>query len=421
MRVACLVGEFPVLAETPFLNQITGLIDRGHEVEVFADRPQPDVTFHPDVERLGFEARTRYPLALPAKGRARAAVRLVRAHHGEERGILLRTLNPLAFWRRAWTFEHLRRTASFLPRRHFDICYCPFVQDSFKARRLRRVGVLDGHLVAAVRGSDITRYVVTRGPRVYARVFRRISLFLPVCEEFARRIVALGAPPERVIVHGTGIDLRHWTFRARRMEAGEPLRLVTVARLVEKKGISYVMNAVRALTDAGVAVEYEVVGDGPLRASLEALRDRLGLQRWVRLAGWGTPAEVRDALDRAHVLVAASVRAADGDEEGIPNVLKEAMASGLPVVATRHGGIPELIDDGVSGFLVAERDVAALVDRLRHLILHPENWMRMLAAGRALIERDYDIERLNDRLVNLFTEMTHAPTGQVLRGGARPE
>jgi colanic acid/amylovoran biosynthesis glycosyltransferase len=405
MRVACLVGEFPVLAETPFLNQISGLIRRGHAVEIFADRPQPNVTFHPDVERLGLGARTRYPVAFPPDRRWRAAARLLLAHHGEERRILLRTLNPLAYWRRGWTLEHLRRTASFLPRQQFDICYLPFVQDAFKASRLRRAGVLNGRLVAAIRGSDITRYVATRGPRVYARVFRRIALFLPVCEAFARRIVALGAPPERVVVHGTGIDLRRWEFRPRRPDPGGPLRLVTVARLVEKKGIAYVLNAVRRLQDAGIDVSYEIAGDGPLRASLEALRDRLGLRDRVRFLGWTASDEVGEALGRAHALVAASVTAGDGDEEGIPNVLKEAMASGLPVVATIHGGIPELVEDGASGFLVPERDTEALVGRLRDLAAHSDRWSAMGAAGRARVERDYDIERLNDRLVALFTAL----------------
>jgi colanic acid/amylovoran biosynthesis glycosyltransferase len=226
---------------------------------------------------------------------------------------------------------------------------------------------------------------------------------LPVCEAFARRIVALGAPPERVVVHGTGIDLRRWEFRPRRPDPGGPLRLVTVARLVEKKGIAYVLNAVRRLQDAGIDVSYEIAGDGPLRASLEALRDRLGLRDRVRFLGWTASDEVGEALGRAHALVAASVTAGDGDEEGIPNVLKEAMASGLPVVATIHGGIPELVEDGASGFLVPERDTEALVGRLRDLAAHSDRWSAMGAAGRARVERDYDIERLNDRLVALFT------------------
>jgi colanic acid/amylovoran biosynthesis glycosyltransferase len=133
----------------------------------------------------------------------------------------------------------------------------------------------------------------------------------------------------------------------------------------------------------------------------------LGLGDRVRILGWATPDQVRDGLERAHVLVAASVTARDGDEEGIPNVLKEAMACGLPVIATRHGGIPELVEHGVTGFLVAERDAAGLAERLGHLAAHPESWAALGAAGRARIEREYDIERLNDRLVAMFADLNH--------------
>lgn len=102
------------------------------------------------------------------------------------------------------------------------------------------------------------------------------------------------------------------------------------------------------------------------------------------------------------MLVAASVTAADGDEEGIPNVLKEAMAMGLPVVATRHAGIPELVEDGVSGWLVPERDEAALADALARLAAEPERWPAMGRAGRDKVEREYDIHRLNHRLAALL-------------------
>lgn len=404
MRIAILTSEFPVLSETPFLNQITGLVRRGHEVSIFAERPQPGVGCHPDIERLGLVAR--YPEALPAEGRWRAAVRLVRGHRGEERRVLLRSLNPLLFWRRAWTLEQLRRTAGLLPPRTYDVCYCAFGQDAPRGLRARRTGALRGPLAVAFRGADTTKYVVIRGRRVYASVFRRGALFLPVSDSLARRIIALGAPPERVVVHRTGIDLSRWTWRLRAREEGEPLRLAAVGRLVEKKGIGYVLDAMRRLADAGVTAELEVAGDGPLRATLEAQRDRLGLDRRVRLLGWQTQAQVRQVLGRAHVLVAPSITAGNADEEGIPNVLKEAMASGLPVVATRHGGIPELVENGVTGFLVAERDPQILAERLAELAAPSERWAAMAAAGRARVEREYDIERLNDRLVTLFAGLT---------------
>jgi colanic acid/amylovoran biosynthesis glycosyltransferase len=114
---------------------------------------------------------------------------------------------------------------------------------------------------------------------------------------------------------------------------------------------------------------------------------------------------VREGFDRADILLAPSVTAADGDEEGIPNVLKEAMASGMPVVGSRHAGIPELIEDKVSGFLVPERDEVALADALQRLAQAPQGWAAMGRAGRTKIEQDYDINRLNERLTGLFEQL----------------
>ena len=407
MRVAFLTALFPVLSDIPFLNQIVGLLERGHQVDVYADGPQPGGPFHPDVERLGLQSLTRYPLRWPAGrlDRWRAAVGVVLAHRAAERRTLLRTLDPSLFWRRAWTLDQLRRTARFLPARPYDICYCAFGMDAPHALRLRRLGVLDGELVVAFRGADTTKYVARRGPRVYARTFRQARLLLPVCDFLGRRLVELGAPPERVVVHRTGIDLRRWPYREREPSRDGRLRVVTVGRLVEKKGIEHVVRAVRILVDRGVDVEYRILGDGPLRDPLTALAAELGVADHVTLHGRHRQEQVRGGLEGADVLVAASVTAADGDEEGIPNVLKEAMAVGLPVVGTRHAGIPELIEDGVSGFLVPERNEAALADALQRLAREPGRWAAMGRAGRAKIEMEYDIDRLNDRLAGFLENL----------------
>ncbi|HKU59810.1 MAG TPA: glycosyltransferase [Gemmatimonadales bacterium] len=407
MRIAVLASEFPVLSETPFLNQITGLVRRGHEVSIFAERPQAGVTFHPDIERLGLAAR--YPISLPTSGRWHEAVRMLAARGGSERRVLLRTLDPLRFWRRAWTLEEFRRAASFLPAVRYDACYAAFGQDGLRALRLQRSGALAGPLAVAFRGADITKFVAIRGTRVYRALFRRAGLLLPVCDAFARRLLALGAPPERVVVHRTGIDLTRWPWQDRRVRPPGPLRLLTIGRLVEKKGIGYVLDAVRRLGDRGVPVEYELAGEGPLRKHLEAEGRRLGIEQQVRFLGWQSQQQVHEALDRADLLVAASVTAENADEEGIPNVLKEAMAVGVPVVSTRHGGIPELVEHGVSGILVPERDAQALAVQLAELAAHPERRAELADAGRARVEQDYDIERLNDRLATLFAGLSRRP------------
>ncbi len=407
MRVAFLTALFPVLSEIPFLNQVVGLIERGHQVDVYADAPQQGGPFHPDVDRLGLQALTRYPLRWPPDrvARWRAAAGVVLARRGADRRTLLRTLDPTRFWHRAWTLDQLRRTARFVPVRPYDICYCAFGMDAPHALRLRRLGVLGGELVVAFRGADTTKYVARRGPRVYARTFQHARLLLPVCDFLGRKLVALGAPSDRVLVHRTGIDLRKWPWRERARRGDGPLRLVTVGRLVEKKGIEYALRAVRILKDRGVSVEYRVLGDGPRRDRLDALAQELGIGDRVILQGRHGQEKVRDVLDASDVLVAASVTAADGDEEGIPNVLKEAMASGMPVVATRHAGIPEVVEDGVSGLLVPERDAAALADALERLAREPGRWAAMGRAGRAKIELEYDIHRLNDRLAGLLQNL----------------
>jgi colanic acid/amylovoran/stewartan biosynthesis glycosyltransferase WcaL/AmsK/CpsK len=403
VRIAVLTGLFPVLWETPFLNQITGLVERGHEVDIYADQPQPGVAAHPDVARLRLLSQVRYPIVLPEPRRQRwaAAARLIQARQGRERRILLHTLNPFVFWRRAASLDQLRRTAAFLPIRPYDICYCPFAQDARASLRLRRLGVLQGKLVVALRGSDISRYVAQRGRRVYRKLFRAGDLFLPVCGAFATRAVSLGCPPARTVVHRTGINLARFPFQARQYNGREPLRLVTVGRLVEKKGIEYALAAVRELSNEGISVQYDIVGDGPLRPDLESLINSLNLSGRVRLHGTHAHALVQEDLAGSHILLAPSVTARDGDEEGIPNVIREAMAVGLPVIATRHSGIPELIEDCISGYLVPERDPAALARRIHQLATHSNEWGPVISAARSKVEED-DIEKLNDRFVALL-------------------
>jgi len=129
----------------------------------------------------------------------------------------------------------------------------------------------------------------------------------------------------------------------------------------------------------------------------------------IHLCGRKQQQELIELLDQAHLFVAPSVTATDGNQDAPVNVLKEAMAMGLPVVSTLHGGIPELVEDGISGFLVPERDVAALRDRLEYLVTHPECWPEMGLAGRTFVETHFDIERLNDRLVDLYQQVLATP------------
>jgi glycosyltransferase involved in cell wall biosynthesis len=145
-----------------------------------------------------------------------------------------------------------------------------------------------------------------------------------------------------------------------------------------------------------------VQGDGPLAAGLRRLARELGIEGAVRFTGALDPDGVRGEMERAHVLVAPSVVARDGDRESGVIVLKEAAATGLPTVGTRHGGIPEIIDDGRTGFLVPEREVEPLARALRSLVRDGSLRSRMGAAARERMEREYDTVVQNRRLEDLL-------------------
>jgi colanic acid/amylovoran biosynthesis glycosyltransferase len=145
-----------------------------------------------------------------------------------------------------------------------------------------------------------------------------------------------------------------------------------------------------------------------LREDLQQVIDGMGVAEQIKLLGWKTHEEVKMLMEESHVLVAPSVTSEDGDQEGIPNVIKEAMASGLPVISTFHSGIPELVIDRVSGFLVPERDAASIADSLVFLIRHPEMCNKMGQAGRRQVE-EHDTHRLNRKLEALYQRVTREP------------
>ena len=163
--------------------------------------------------------------------------------------------------------------------------------------------------------------------------------------------------------------------------AKEPVTLVTVARLVPKKGIEDAIRAVAALAPKYPTLSFHIVGDGPQRSGCQTLIEELGVQNQIRLLGQQPAEGVKHALKSADIFVAPSYTASDGDIEGIPVAIMEAMASGLPVVSTNHSGIPELVMDGVTGCLVAERDVTNIAARLSWRSIGPRSARRWAERG----------------------------------------
>lgn len=403
MRIAYFVNRFPLLSETFILGQITGMIDRGHDVRIFATGRAPTDAAHPLVGEYDLLGRTTFgrPVNGNLLARLPRAVRVIGlAGKSRQLRAALRALDIRRHGRNALGLNLLLQIEPFLGQPRFDVLHCQFGDVGPFALRLKQLGLFDGALVVSFRGWDTTQYPGLH-PDGYRELFEQAAAFLPVSASLAGRLIALGCPRERISILRSGIDLRRFRLRSPRA-AGVPAALTTVGRLTEKKGMEYGIRAVRKLLDQGQPVHYRIAGDGPLSRSLRRLVTELQLDAHVRFFGSLSSTEVIRLLETSDVFLAPSVTGAKGNEEGIPNALKEAMAIGVPVVSCRHGGIPELVEDGVSGFLVDERDPQALADRVMDLIGQSELRAAHTAKARKAIEDHYEIGALNDQLIALY-------------------
>ncbi|MEO5742091.1 MAG: glycosyltransferase [Vicinamibacterales bacterium] len=398
MKIAFLLGQFPALSETFVLNQITSLLERGHSVSIFAERRSSESTEHPDVARFNLRDCTRYESMPGVIARALALPGII----GRDTGSV-RSLNVVTFGRHAASLRLAWSTTLFEGARHFDIIQCHFGALGLKAALLRAAGALNGRIVTAFHGEDITNYPARFSGNIYAPLFASGDLFLPISARWNDALVALGCPSARIRVHRMGVDCRRFAVQTERAISAHPLRIVTVARLVEKKGVA---DAIAAIAQLPAPCEYVVVGDGPLRPSLERLAAERGASDKVRFVGAQPAADVIRFLHSADVLLAPSVTGSDGDIEGMPVSIMEGMASGLPVVATHHSAIPEVVADGQSGFLVAEHDIDGLAGRLSDLAADPNLRVRMGRAGARIAADEFDIVKLTDRLVGMYRELS---------------
>jgi colanic acid/amylovoran biosynthesis glycosyltransferase len=407
MRIAFIVDRFPMLSETFVLNQMTGLLSMGHEVRIFARRKSKTQKVHEDVQRYGLMERVRY-IGMPSNPflRVAKAVCLLVANFHKSPVALLRCLKAFKHGRGTLALRGFYALVPFVREGNaFDIICCHFGPNGLAGLSAKQWGAR-GKLVTVFHGHDLSAFLETKGEDVYDGLFARGDLFLPVNRRWRDRLLELGFSEDKVLVHHMGIDLERFRFRERRARRGGRVKIVTVARLVEKKGVEYAIRAVASLLSRrpDLDISYSIGGDGPLGPQLKALVSDLGVDEHVRFLGSLDVDEVAELLVASDVFLLPSVTGRQGDQEGTPVALMEALAVGVPVVSTDHSGIPELVVDGESGFLVPERDVEALATKLQYLIQHPEQWPQMGQLGRKLVEESYDIRRLNQRLGEIFAE-----------------
>lgn len=407
MRIAFILHSFPRLSETFILNQITGLIDRGHDVDIYATSRTFDHTIHPDVDRYHLLDKAHYCAGSDHNAILRVAKRsaILTARGCRRPLVMLRALRLLPLGGVGASLALVSMAASLRRHGRYDILHCHFGPNGLLGAHLKDVGATQGKLVTTFYGYDCSTFVRNHGPHIYNRLFSRSDLILAISKRMKQQLLEIGCSADKLDIHHLGVDCSKFAYMPH--GCGEPkrIRVLTIGRFMEKKGIEYAIRAVAKVATRQRNFRFAVIGDGELRPQLMNLIKQLNIQDVVTLLGSRPQNEVIQTLADSHILLAPSITSRDGDQEGTPTVILEALATGKPVLSSFHAGIPELIQDGVSGLLSPERDVDALADKLSYLIDRRDLWLQMGRAGRAYVEREHDINKLNDRLVETYKRL----------------
>jgi colanic acid/amylovoran biosynthesis glycosyltransferase len=403
MRIAVVCHSFPAVSETFILRQITGLIDMGHEVDIYADGHPADNPVHPEFAAYRLHEKAFYA-DIPGKKRRRVfgtlrlagsmmikpwvtfdvLGRISRPTAGAKMGAFFRLWNGLAH-------RHTR----------YDVIHCHqgYVANNYLFMRR----LWDAAFVVSFHGADFSVWPGLHGRDIYKELFAEADCIIVNTSFTGRRVRDLGCPEAKIRKLPVGLNLEEFSFKEREAPSHGPVRVLTVGRLVEKKGFEYSIRAFSQVKRKFANTRYDIIGEGPLRSRLQGLIGQLSLGDAVTLHGARDIQFVRSLMQQSHIFVLASVTGSDGNMEGQGLVLQEAQACGLPILATDHNGFAEGIVPGKSGFLVPERDVDALARGLEYLVSHPGVWAEMGSAGRVHVEANYNQRLLTGRLADIYS------------------
>ena len=282
------------------------------------------------------------------------------------------------------------------------ILHAHFGQAGYQALALKnRLGI---PLITSFYGADASKWIAG-GSKKLSPLFREGDLFLVLGEDMKQRLLAQGCPEKKIRIQHLGVDLRQIPFHRRQWpETGKRIRLLYCGRLVEKKGILYAIEAFAHLAEEWKMLELHIIGEGPLQPVAERAVRHLNLGDRIAFRGGMSNEKVLSEMAKAHLFLLPTITAENGDMEGTPTVLLEAQASGMPVVSTTHADIPEVVQNGKTGFLAPERDSRALANHLHGLLESPQTWPDMGRAGRRHVDHNYNIRRQVPKLEKVYAE-----------------
>jgi len=271
-----------------------------------------------------------------------------------------------------------------------DVIHAHFGYDAYKLTGLAKRNHIP--LVVSFYGSDVSRLPLEFDwKRRYKKLARMARHFIAASNFMKSQLIDLGFPADRISVVRFGLDLDKFNYQENDVP---PQKILMIGRLVEKKGFEYAIRAVSNLQNIQEEVEVNIYGDGPLMDKLKQLSKALLVKNSIQFHGFQPNDTIQSALENHTILICPSVTAADGDMEGLPNTVLEAMAKGTAVLATRHAAIPEVVVHNETGFLFDEKDVDGLTNLLSEILNGHYSLNAIRRNARSVIEECYNVSKM---------------------------
>ena len=241
-------------------------------------------------------------------------------------------------------------------------------------------------------------------PGKLRRLFDAVPLVFARSQSLIDRLIQLGCPPEKLRINRTGIPMNEFPFADRQAPRDSKWKVVQACRLIPKKGVATSLRAFAIFKKDNPGAQFFIAGKGPLQQELEMLAGGLGIARDVHFLGFLSQPKLVELYSSSHLFLHPSEISPNQDQEGVPNSVLEAMATGLPIVATRHGGIPEAVEHGRTGFLVPEEDHVGLANAMQLITSSPSLFKQMGEHAHAAIVERFGQDAQIDQLESFYEE-----------------